>query len=207
MWRLLSGKTQLSVVAAGVVLVAVCRILISPPASYSVLQFAELLLSSGGIAAIIAGVVGRMRWAWWLPCLLGLRRWYPDLNGEWVGSVESSFLDGSGSAPIQVRMSITQTWAAITVETRSTDGNHESEAETAEPTRERGTAVLWMHFIGRQRAPAPTDEREFFGASRLVHDKYVGNLNGTYWTDRGAHILHSGGTAGRIVLTRQDIKI
>lgn len=200
MWSLLALKTRVTAIVAFTLAVTVARAITNDLEVASIFDVVGPFFSAAAVTTAAGVWLGRFRWTWRAPCRFGLRRWYPDLNGTWRGVATSSFPEGG--APYDIEMVIDQRWSGIKVATRGIKSGITTKTLVAVPTRDDGVPSLWMHFVGEQDRPSATDDRSWFGSSRLKLDPVTGHLSGVYWTDRASHILGSGGTAGTVLLTR-----
>jgi hypothetical protein len=201
MWGLLPAKTRTVAAVIGALIVMALRLGFSVPPS-SAFGWLELLLSSAGITAAVGLAVGRFRPAWRVPCFLGLKWWYPDLNGVWQGTAKTVAPGEKDYREFRIEVTIDQRWVGVSVSTHSLESPLRSGSVFVAPVKEEGKAVLWTNFIAEQEAPAESDERSWHGSSRLIYDRKARRLSGIYWTDRAAHILKTGGTAGTLALQR-----
>lgn len=150
---------------------------------------------------LLAGLlVGRMRWTWSSLCRLGLSNWYPDLNGVWRGPLKSPRLNAEGTQDAVILMRIDQRWSGIKVKTESIEGYSQSVTINTVPRVEDGEAVLWMNFLAHVPEAKETDEKVFYGTSRISFDTVKGTIQGTYWTNRASQ--QGRNTAGSFKLTR-----
>jgi hypothetical protein len=202
MWGLLPLKIRLAAIIVCGGLIATTRIALATQ-NVSLTTFIEALLWAAGILAIVGPLFGRLAFTWRIPCALGLRVWYPDLNGVWKGFAQSSFQERGERTNSRIEMTIEQRWTHIRVWVRSSDDYHSSKSISVIPAKEDRMVVLWTNFIGEQFAPRPTDERQFYGTSRLIYERSENRLRGHYWTDRASHVSGSGGTAGTISLSKK----
>jgi hypothetical protein len=203
MWSLVPLKARITavVIAAGFV-VAFRMVLLGLPIA-SAIDLLKSLLSAAGAVALAGLLLGRWGLAWSLPCALGLGRWFPDLNGTWVGKVKSSYTEAAGLPDTAIELRIVQRWSGLCADAKSASGYSESTSVHVLAALEERKPVLWVNFVSRQDAPKPTDESRYFGSARLVFDSESGCLKGPYWTNRASHITGSGGTAGTICLIKR----
>lgn len=170
--------------------------------SFPILEFSQYVLSAVPLVLIIGWALGKWRWAWSWPCRrLGLRLWYPDLNGVWEGELKSTFRAPSRDGSVVIRMRIEQRWSGVTVSTvgRGPRGSS-SDTVLAAPRREDERFVLWQVFRGESLDRLPTDEQVFYGTSRLTYDPVTQTIRGAHWTNRAAQ--HQLNTAGSFELRR-----
>lgn len=163
---------------------------------------AQVIFASAGLAGSICWFLGSLHWTWSLLSKLGLRRWYPDLNGVWVGALHSNFIDPSGNHETIIVMRIDQRWSKIHVSTQSAHGYSSSETIKAFPRIEESRPILWMVYRGDVPKPAKTDVDEFYGTSRAEFVRYSGELKGRYWTNRAWNSEQRLNTAGTFELRR-----
>jgi|GEM_PF-4155238 len=144
------------------------------------------ILVSAPIVALVGLIIGTMRWSWSLFGMLGGKNWFPDLNGVWQGPLNSTYTDNTDASGTVIIMRIDQRWTKLHVSTESADGYMTSETVTASPRIEDGKPVLWLNFKATVPDALPTDEKMFYGSSRLVYDSSNDTIRGMHWTNRAS---------------------
>lgn len=154
-----------------------------------------------------------------------LNRWFPDLNGVWVGTtnsnwptvkklVETALSTGkvteqdlhdtpeqSDAMAVQITNSLFT--LRIAAGLSSTDG--ESHSITAKPWRHQHTDRIHLSYVYEQHTPnhAATDEETHLGAADLALAKEdFSKGTGTYWTRRSWRTGRN--TAGTLELSRLE---
>jgi hypothetical protein len=137
----------------------------------------------------------------------GLNRWFPDLNGVWVGTTNSNWptvkklvetalstgkvteqdLHDTPEQRDAMAVQITNSLFTLRIAAglSSTDG--ESHSITAKPWRDQHTGRIHLSYVYKQHTPnhAATDEETHLGAADLaLTTEDVANASGTYWTRR-----------------------
>lgn len=161
----------------------------------------------------------RILWRIWP----GLNKYFPDLNGIWVGTTNSNWptIDALTTAAKSKRkiteqdlqdideqedaiaMQITNSLFALNVKAglSSTDGI--SNSITAKPWRHQHTQCVHLSYVYEQLTtkPSHTDEEKHLGAADLsITSNDNTNADGTYWTRRSW--ITGRNTAGRLSMKR-----
>lgn len=206
MWGLVPPKIKVAAILVLVVIVVIARyaIIQKMPAFDS--ELLRSILATIGSVSLLGAFLGTRRWAWTVPCRLGLAHWFPNINGTWEEYTQSSFKDASGTTRYPIVVNIDQKWSHIRVEVRNPEGKRLSISKIAIPVKTDEVPEIWMHFEGEGYADAdhPTDEQRYLGSARYRFDMGPDKLSGAYWTNRAAHILGCGGTAGTVELERKQ---
>ena len=152
-----------------------------------------------------------------------LNRWFPDLNGVWVGSTNSNWptikkmvdtalstgrvneqeLHDTPEQSDAMAVRITNSLFALRIEAclSSTDG--ESHSITAKPWRDQHIGRVHLSYVYRQYTPnhSSTDEETHLGAAdlALTADDFTA-AEGTYWTRRSWRTGRN--TAGTLQLSK-----
>ncbi len=150
-------------------------------------------------------------------------RWFPDLNGVWIGSTDSNWPtlkrmldkaqeDGAIDAaelhaiPEQrdaIAIQITASLFRLKITSAQSATNGRSCSITAKPRRDQHTGHIHIVYVYEQETPIPevTDEERHMGAVNLVIDPdNLEKAEGHYWTRRN---WKSGlNTAGMLNLRR-----
>ena len=129
-------------------------------------------------------------WRWRLWWNLGLLR-VPDLNGQWAGSVDSSY--GPNGSTHSVSISITQKWSKLLVRFETQQSPSHSISGTLKVTDVVNPKLSYL-YINQPRSSAPETMEIHRGTANLELKGAV--LEGEYYTGRGRM------TFGSIRLTR-----
>ena len=121
----------------------------------------------------------------------------PDLNGMWIGHIESSYDNFQES--VRAELKIKQTWTrmSIIMKTQTSKGCN----LTGAIFTDLGEVTLSFEFLNEPNVEAPSPLHIHRGTTRLVIDSAVNSLDGEYYTgrDRGtAGLLHFDRTTGQI---------
>lgn len=153
--------------------------------------------------------LGKWGWLilWKLPLLGSILNKYicPNLNGVWIGQIESSYLDKDGNNTVKdVELRIKADMFGFNISQYSLDGYQNSKVIQSEITKDSRTGTFYLSCIYESIVPIPeeTDDRIFDGACRLeviFNDKLI-ILKGTYWTNRAWQRKQN--TAGIITVTK-----
>jgi hypothetical protein len=129
----------------------------------------------------------------------------PDLNGLWIGKVQSSFSTEAKA----VEMLIEADFIGFKITFRSIDNYLRSTVVQSDLYRDSRNGTFYVSYIFEAFVDRPeeTDDSKFDGAAKLIvrfHSDQKIELTGTYWTNRawqrGKH------TAGTISLIRQGVR-
>ena len=113
----------------------------------------------------------------------------PNLNGNWLGQIQSSFKNDDGNNITKdVELTIKDDLFGLHVNLRSADGYQDSKVIQSELYKDPRTNNFYLSYIFEANVPIPeeTDDRVFDGAAKL--EIIVGSdhteMKGTYWTNR-----------------------
>lgn len=151
-------------------------------------------ISAFGIFGLLYTTFDRFLWRWPL-----VRRFTspPNLNGEWVGEINSSYqpeaegsVDGGkpdGGQPIdgETRMSIAQRWSSIEVEVTN-PGSSRSESTSATFRTHKSDPELLFTYINKPIGEAASELSMHEGTNTLRYTQSVDGddvLEGEYYTD------------------------
>ena len=125
----------------------------------------------------------------------------PNLNGHWVAEITSNFAENARRIGDVV---ITADMFSITMELRSDDNYQQSKVTYSQLYKDPRTNAFYLTYLfeGFVPNPAPTDDKEFNGAAKLLISVEADEIEmaGTYWTDRAWQRKLN--TAGTIKLKR-----
>jgi len=154
-------------------------------------------------------VLGKWGWLllWNLPLLGRKLNTYicPNLNGVWIGQIESNYLNKNGDKTVKdVELIIKADLFGFSVSQFSLDGYQNSKVILSEITKDPRTATFYLSYIFEGVVPIPeeSDDRLFDGAGRLevIFNEESITLKGTYWTNRAWQRKQN--TAGVITVTK-----
>lgn len=157
-------------------------------------------------------VIGKWGWLlfWKLPLLGELlhKTVCPNLNGKWLGKVQSNYTDENGNkVSKEVELTIKADLFGFSLALKSLDGYQESKVIQSELYRDPRTGTFYLSYIFEASVPIPkeTDDRVFDGAAKLeiiINDENT-VLKGTYWTNRAWQ--RGMNTAGLITMEKANI--
>ncbi len=162
------------------------------------------------ITIIIFYLTGKWFWkfVWNMPFVGGLLNKHvcPDLNGKWVGSVNSNYSEDGKNTVQEVDVDIKVDFFGFSMELGSQDSYQNSkviQSDIYKDVRNRTFHVSYI-FESKVTDPKETDDKVFHGAS-ILDIKFDKNdsliLEGSYWTNRaGQRKLN---TSGSIKLIKQ----
>lgn len=150
----------------------------------------------------------------------GIRRFIPDLDGEWVGTLESNWPQVSSrlspdqvgqvahsdtvTAPTEVSVRFQVRLFSVTMNLDTDTWYSDSETLLVGVERRPGSDMVEVRYIyrNRTRRPLPTDSGSHLGAAILDLERRDGEpvLSGQYWTNRNWHMGLN--TAGILTLRR-----
>ena len=151
-------------------------------------------LSAPSVAGVYAGLFwlfDRFVWRWGPLHKLGILS-VPDLNGHWIGAVDSSH--GDDGTKVEVSATITQRWSAILIVLDTEESQSRSQVATLR-VRDIERPELTYTYLSEPHGRAPEPMQTHRGTCTLqpAGDK----LDGDYYTGRGR------GTVGRLTLERE----
>ncbi len=111
-------------------------------------------------------------WAWKLPFIGEVlnKNVCPNLNGQWVGTIESNYENDSGNRTTKdVKLSIKADMFGFVISLRSNDGYQSSKVVQSELYRDSRTGVFYISYVFEGVVPIPeeSDDRLFDGAAKL----------------------------------------
>ena len=146
--------------------------------------------SVAGIFSLLYYLFDRFIWKWQLLRRLDLVT-IPDLNGVWVGEIES--FDYQSGQPLQVSVIISQWWSKILVELKTEESSSKSVAASFLTSCSSSPELVYA-YVNEPKPKAQQSMEMHKGTARLV---FTGqSLEGDYYTGRGRR------TIGSIRLTR-----
>lgn len=150
-------------------------------------------------------------------------RWFPDLNGVWVGSTRSNWptikklvetaqshdrlteqeLHDTQDQRDAMAIQITNSLFTLCIHASLSSSTGESHSIAAKPWRHQHTKRIHLSYVYQQQTPDPavTDEESHLGAAdlALTTDNHS-RVEGVYWTKRSWATGRN--TAGKLELTR-----
>jgi len=131
----------------------------------------------------------------------------PNLNGEWLGEIQSNFEDSDSNHVIKkVVLRIKADIFGFDVKLKSQDGYQESKVTQSELYKDPRTNTFYLSYIFEANVPFPedTDDRLFEGAAKLeiIVNSEDTVMKGTYWTNRA--FQRGKNTAGVIAISRSN---
>lgn len=189
MWELLPQSARLFLVVLITLLLSACvqslgKLFQAPP------------LSPLRITSIVVFVVGTLltgifhlswRKLWAKFPVLG-RRLFPDLNGEWRGSLVSTWRDSGGQEiqPIACQVWITQNLFTVTIKQKTGESTSYSRREMLERDPHSGTYRVWYSYTNTPRAVVQNRSVRHDGVAWLEMDVNQNSkaIHGQYFTSR-----------------------
>lgn len=201
MWALLGRRTQV-LVLVGTTLLTYWALegLFALAGNAPLSPFKYVTMIAFTVAVIFLAIANQIWRKIWrsFPLLSTLA--FPDLNGIWKGTLQSTWRDENGSivGPIDVTVRIRQTLLTISIHQQTVESESWSFSVTPEATREAGRFALWYGYGNRPSARVAERSAQHEGAARLEWNPAIDRerLTGQYYTSRK--------TSGDLVLTRVD---
>ena len=127
-------------------------------------------------------------WAWRLSFLQGWLVPYPDLEGTWEGTLESTWEDpstGKRKSPITIVFVIKQFFSSVSCVMYSEESSSYSNTAQISADDDSGTLQLSFNYTNRPRASVRERSEIHLGAAilRIVKGATL-TLEGEYWTSR-----------------------
>ncbi len=119
-------------------------------------------------------------WAWKFLRKIGVVK-TPDLNGEWDGTIETSFNDHSPES--KTTLKISQTWTKIEIILITNSSKSRSEAGSMTLGFSEGKYLIY-HYINEPRPNAAETMHIHRGTTRLLFDERKDKLSGEYYSGR-----------------------
>lgn len=120
------------------------------------------------------------RWAWKCFRKIGVVK-IPDLNGEWDGTIKTSFNDHS--LGLEATLKISQTWARIEIILISNSSRSRSEAGSMILGSSEGKRLIYQ-YINEPKPSAAETMHIHRGTARLLFDERTDELSGEYYSGR-----------------------
>jgi hypothetical protein len=140
--------------------------------------------------ALVVGFNLCWRYLWKKLPFLG--RWlFPDLNGTWKGSLQTTWKDAAGvtPGPIETTIWIKQSLMTISVRQKTKESISYSTRMLAERDSESGVVRLWFSYDNKPDAAVSYRSEQHEGVCGLEQDPSVdkNRLTGQYYTSRNTN--------------------
>jgi hypothetical protein len=136
-------------------------------------------------------------WGWRLKIFYPWLVPFPNLSGEWEGSIKSNWKEKK-LEPIPIEVSITQNFFNIQVRIKTKESRSYSIGASFDIDNERGFHQLFYTYLNTPKAGVREKSKIHYGSTILNFDGFiVTKMDGEYWTDRE--------TTGEITLTKQNV--
>lgn len=189
MWLLLPRRTQLLlVVGATTALVWALESAaeMTTGTTVSPLKFVSLVVFLLGTV-----IVAALNWCWrplWRRFPALSRILFPDLNGTWKGTLQTTWKDADGvtPGPIESTIWVRQSLFAIHVQQRTNESDSWSQRVFPEANGESGRFGLWYSYVNQPKAAVSHRSAPHDGVARLEHSRNgnADRLSGQYYTAR-----------------------
>ncbi|RQO40166.1 hypothetical protein DBR39_04235 [Chryseobacterium sp. KBW03] len=135
-------------------------------------------------------------WAWkwkiFYPWLVP----FPNLSGNWVGTVKSNWKEKQ-LEPIPIEISIIQNFFNIQVKIKTNESRSYSIGASFDIDTERGFQQLFYSYLNTPKSGVRERSEMYYGSTILNFDGFkVEKMDGEYWTDRE--------TTGEITLEKKN---
>lgn len=189
MWMLLTRKTQLSLVVTSTIL-----LLIGIQGAYELISGSHLsgLKLSSTITFIIGSIFvccANFAWRWmWRTFPMLERQFFPDLNGKWTGTLQTTWEDSEGviPGPINVTIWIRQSLFTINVMQQTNESTSRSTHVFIDAYPDADCYRLWYSYENQPRASLYFRSVQHEGVAMLEVSPGVDKekLIGRYYTSR-----------------------
>ena len=120
------------------------------------------------------------KWCWKLLRKVGLIK-TPDLNGEWDGTLKTSF--DSHASELKTTLKIFQTWTRIKILLTTDQSSSQSETTSIVIDAPEGSYLSYQ-YINEPKSSAINTMSIHRGTVRLIFDEKKNTLNGEYYSGR-----------------------
>ncbi len=203
MWSLLllRWRVGLTLGAAGIIASSMEAFGFGPNATSHMVGKVALFLSPLGMTAALGWLLGAWKPAWTLVSNVGMKHWFPNLNGVWEGEFRSSRQRTHPDTPNRLVLRIDQKWGKVSIYNDAASGSTDSIPILCIPAQHHGQPCLYVFYEAWPKASADSDSENFLGAERIIYNSERDSLIGDYMTNRAW--MRGNNTAGRFELTRQ----
>lgn len=189
MWLLLPRKTQLLLIVGATVLLVWAlesAVQVATSTAVSPLKFVSLAVFLLGTV-----LVAVLNWCWrplWRRFPFLSRVLFPDLNGTWKGTLQTTWKDADGvtPGPIESTIWVRQSLFAIHVQQRTKESDSWSQRVFPEANGEAERFGLWYSYSNQPRATVSHRSAPHDGVARLELSRTAkaDRLSGQYYTAR-----------------------
>ena len=106
----------------------------------------------------------------------------PDLNGEWDGTIKTSF--NNNSLELEATLKISQTWTRIEIILVTDSSKSRSEAGSMILGSSEGELLIYQ-YINNPKPGAAETMHIHYGTASLLFDERTDELSGEYYSGRG----------------------
>lgn len=153
--------------------------IISKPACFS--DWLSVVTKSMSAVVVVSFVFVKWLWKckWFYPWLIP----FPNLTGEWKGTIKTTFKEEQLNIPLVV--TITQSFFQTTVRLRTGESQSISNGAYFPTDADGKVTHLYYSYLNNPNPDVRDKSVIHFGTTRLDFDKYpVTKLTGEYWTTR-----------------------
>jgi hypothetical protein len=190
MWALISRSKQLLIVVALTVLTILGLQGAQQWWSGTTPPLYKAISTIAFVVGTVAASIANWSWRWlWRQLPILNKAFFPDLNGTWVGTLETTWKDANGvrPGPIASEITIHQSLFAISVTQRTGESVSHSTRVIAEAEPDADRYRLWYSYSNRPRATLQDRSAPHEGVAWLevsLSDQ-PNQLVGQYYTGRG----------------------
>lgn len=124
------------------------------------------------------------KWFWKIKIFYPWLVPFPDLAGNWEGTIISTWQDKIQS-PISISIQITQTFFNTQIKIQSNESNSFSVAASFDIDKERGLQQLYYSYINTPKTSIRERSQIHYGTALLQFSGFnVTSMEGEYWTSR-----------------------
>jgi hypothetical protein len=137
-----------------------------------------------------------IKWAWkwkiFYPWLVP----FPNLSGEWVGTIKSNWKEKK-LEPIPTEVSIHQTFFNTQIKVKTGESRSHSIGANFDIDKDRGCQQIFYSYMNTPKSSVRDRSEIHYGSTRLDFEGYnIQKMEGEYWTSRQ--------TTGEIFLKRKE---
>lgn len=202
MWQLISRSKQVTIlVALTIIVILALQAAAQLWGSETPPLYKSVSLVAFAVGTILAGIAN-FTWRWLWRRVPSLNRWlFPDLNGTWTGTLQSTWIDPATAVspgPIPTTVTIRQTLFDVSVKMKTGESGSYSTRVIPEAEPQADRYRLWYSYDNRPTATVQHRSTPHEGVAwlevALADDP--DKLTGQYYTSRK--------TTGDIEVTRDD---